>query len=134
MTQTHLTEEHLLQRRRELASKVADLATTLEAKRKTVASLGVVLRVHKETRADKKRKNLSDIRDQLFQAERELANFDEKHPGMQLMGLFHADEREEECQQQHWGPSRIGTKFYWDPFMAQVGKGDNPSFVNYPCH
>ncbi len=96
-----VTEEQLLQRRRELALKVADLTAQLESQRQTVAKLGVVLGARKQNRADKERTKLSDIRDRLFQSERELSAFDEAHPGLELMDLFSTQEREnEECQQQ----------------------------------
>ena len=88
-TAAQLTQDELLQRRRDLASKVTDLTTDLESQRRTIATLGVVLRAtNTETRASREQKRLKAIRDALFVAERELAEFDQAHPGMELMELF----------------------------------------------
>jgi hypothetical protein len=102
MTTADVTQEQLLQRRRELAAKVADLTADLESQRETVAGLGVVLRASNiETRASREQKRLKAIRDALFAAERALADFDESHPEVQVMDLFAREERkEDQCQQQ----------------------------------
>lgn len=96
-----LTQEQLCQRRRELASKVADLTADLERQRETIATLGVTLRAtNTETRASREQKRLKAIRDALFAAERELAAFDEAHPKQKLMDLFKEEREITECQQQ----------------------------------
>jgi hypothetical protein len=93
--------EQLLQRRRELASKVADLTVDLERQRQTIATLGVTLRAtNTETRASREQKRLTAIRNALFVAERELADLDAAHPGLELMDLFTEESEKNTCQQQ----------------------------------
>ena len=95
------TREQLSERRRELASKVAELTVDLDRQRETVASLGVVLRASNiETRASREQKRLKAIRDALFAAERELGAFDEAHPEQKLMDLFKEERGITQCQQQ----------------------------------
>jgi len=92
MTTAQLTQEQLLQRRRELASRVANLTADLENQQRTVASLGVVLRASNiETRASREQKRLTAIRNALFAAERELTELDDRCPELELMELFRVD-------------------------------------------
>jgi uncharacterized coiled-coil protein SlyX len=101
------------QRRRELELRVKQLETTFTIQQDVVGSIGQVLLCgakNRETRADKERKRLKAIGDELFAAEQELRDYNSANPSeQQLMELerlrvFRAQEQERErrrtCQQQ----------------------------------